>query len=185
MIVLAILTAVLHFGLRYYITPPLGEDVKDRFIERDKFIPSLKNGAGQDGGKLTATNLRQWIHDPANLDARKGYVTPVILPLDLLFLIAAGCLLGFTSQMLAGKISLVGAVPVIAWWTLPVAYMFSDFAEDGMIVTLLSWPGAITDASFQALRLFTMIKLYSIGAAIIQAGLLIAGWLAARAGFIA
>jgi len=51
-IILAILTAVLHVGLRYYITPPLGEDVKDRFIERDKFIPSLKNGAGQDGGRL-------------------------------------------------------------------------------------------------------------------------------------
>jgi len=109
----------------------------------------------------------------------------VILPLDLLFLIAVGCLLGFSSQSLAGRIGLVSAVPTIAWWILPIVYMFADFAEDSMIATLLTWPHAITETSFQALQFITTVKLYSIGAAIIEAGLLIVGWLAARAGLIA
>jgi hypothetical protein len=41
-IVLMVLTAILHLGLRYYITPQLSRDVRDRFIERGRYIPSLK-----------------------------------------------------------------------------------------------------------------------------------------------
>lgn len=185
-VILALVTAVLNIGLRYYVTPPLGEDVKDRFIEQNKYIPSLKNQAGQaDDGKLTTTNLQHWSNDPANLVARQGYVAPVILPLDLLFLIAVGGLLGFSSQSLAGKIGLLSPVPSIAWWVLPVIYMLADLVEDSMIVVLLTWPGTINDTSFQVLRFFTTLKLYAIGAAIAEVGLVIAAWLAARAGLIA
>jgi hypothetical protein len=184
-IVLAIVTAVLHLSLRYYVVPQFGRDVQDRFIERDKYIPSLRDQHLPDNdGALTAANLLRWISDPAHRSYRQGYVTPVILPLDLLFLIAVGSLLGCLSQFLASRIGLISAWPIIVWWVLPLAYMLCDFIEDGLIVILLSWPSLLHETSFQALRVSTTAKLFTIGAAILEVGALLATWIAARLGFI-
>jgi len=180
-IVLAVVTAALHLGLRYCVAPPFGRDVQDRFIERDKYIPSLRDQRLPDNdGALTAPNLLRWINDPANQINRFGYVKPVILPLDLLFLIALGSLLGCLAQLLASRIGLISGWPVIVWWIFPLAYMLCDFIEDGLIVILLSWPSLLHDTSFQALRIFTRAKLFTIGAAVLEVGALIATWIAAR-----
>jgi hypothetical protein len=184
-IVLAVLTALLHLGLRYYITPQFGQDVRDRFIERRKYIPSLKDQQLKDNdGPLTVSNLSLWINDPANQVNRQGYVAPVILPLDVLFLIAVGSLLGCLSQLLASRIGLISGWPVILWWFFPLAYMLCDFIEDVLIVSLLSWPSLLNEVSFPTLRFFTTAKLFTISAAIVETGALIATWIAARFGFI-
>ena len=36
---LAILVALLYFGFKYFITPPYGPDVEDRFIEHQQIHP--------------------------------------------------------------------------------------------------------------------------------------------------
>jgi hypothetical protein len=184
-IVLAIVTTALHLSLRYYVAPQFGRDVQDRFIERDNYIPSLREQHLPDNdGALTAPNLLRWISDPAHRSYRQGYVTPVILPLDLLFLIAVGSFLGCLSQLLASRIGLISAWPTIVWWVFPLAYMLCDFIEDGLIVILLSWPSFLHETSFQALRIFTTAKLFTIGAAMLEVGALVATWIAAWLGII-
>src|ERR1700726_1055317 len=104
----AVLVAILHFGLRCYITPQFGEDVEARFIERSKVIPSIQSRQlpGNDGS-LDEANLALWLSTQANDQARRGYVVPVIIPFDLLFLISLGSLLGFASVLLGNQIGAV------------------------------------------------------------------------------
>jgi hypothetical protein len=184
-IVLMVLTVILHLGLRYYITPQFSQDVRDRFIERGRYIPSLKGQhLKNNDGRLTASNLLLWISDPANQVNRLGYVTPVILPLDVLFLISLGSLLGCLSQLLASRIGPISGWPVIVWWLFPITYLVCDFIEDGLIVSLLSWPGILNPLSFSTLRVFTIAKISAVTIAFLQSGALLLGWVAARLGIL-
>jgi hypothetical protein len=178
LIVLAILVAILQFGLKYFVTPPYGEDVTGRFIERSKFIPSIKAQklAGNDG-TFNISNLALWLAMPENAPIRRGYVTPVILPLDLLFLIALGSLLGWASSMLAVEIGLMSKFSPVIWWIFPLAYLLFDFVEDIFIAVILTWPSLLSPATFWMLTTATTGKLWAIGAAFLQVGLLLAGWL--------
>src|SRR5437879_5018132 len=120
-IILAVLVAILHFGLRYYITPQFGGDVIARFIERGKVIPSIQSRhiPGNDGA-LSEPNLALWLSTPGNDPGRQGYVLPVIIPLDLLFLISLGSLLGFASALLASRIGVVSHLNPVLWWVFPI-----------------------------------------------------------------
>src|SRR5665213_837160 len=182
-IVLTVLTAILHLGLRNYITPQFGQDVLDRFIERDKYISSLKQQNLKDNdGRLTASNLLLWISDPANQVNRRGYVAPVILPLDILFLISLGSLLGCLSQLLASRIGLIAGWPAMVWWLFPATYLVCDLVEDGLIVSLLSWPDTLNAISFAALRFFTVAKILTVTIAFLQNGALLLWWISTRLG---
>jgi hypothetical protein len=125
-----------------------------------------------------------WINDPTNQVNRLGYVTPVILPLDVLFLISLGSLLGCLSQLLASRIGLISAWPVIVWWLFPIAYLVCDFVEDALIVSLLSWPGLLNPLSFSILRGFTITKIATVTIFFLQSGALPLGWVAARLGIV-
>lgn len=48
-IVLAVVFAALHFGLKYWVAPKFGADVEARFVERLKYIPSFKTPGVEDG----------------------------------------------------------------------------------------------------------------------------------------
>ena len=65
-IVVAVIFAILHFGLRYWVTPKFGEDVKARFVERLKYIPSFKAPGDKDGQQdseaaLNEANFAAWL----------------------------------------------------------------------------------------------------------------------------
>ena len=101
-IVLAVVFAILHFGLKFWVAPKFGVDVKARFVERLKYIPSFKTPGGQDGRKddaaaLNEANFAAWLAKPDNRPNRRGYAFPVLFPLDILFLVALGSLLGMAS----------------------------------------------------------------------------------------
>jgi hypothetical protein len=140
-IVLAVLVAILHFGLRYYITPQFGEDVEARFIERSEVIPSIQSRQlpGNDGS-LNEANLAFWLGTQANDQARRGYVVPVIIRFDLLYLISLGSLLGFASALLSSQIGAVSLFNPLLWWIFTIAYIACDMIEDCFIAALLTWP---------------------------------------------
>jgi hypothetical protein len=185
-ILLAVLVAILHFGLRYYVTPQFGEDVEARFIERSKTIPSIqsRNMPGNDGA-LNEANLALWLNTHANDAARRGYVVPVIIPFDLLFLISLGSLLGFASVLLASQIGAVSQFSPMLWWLFPIAYVACDVIEDSFIAALLTWPDLLNAMSFRLLRSATAAKFVTIAIAVAQAGVLGIGWcVAAGSGFL-
>lgn len=148
-------------AMKLFVTPRYGKDVEGRFLERLKFIPSQIE-------VLSATTLSRWLTDKANGDAIRGYIYPVLFPLDLLFLLALGLLLGFASSSLVDRIGFLSNVPVWIWWALPASYMASDLIEDTLIAAILKSRIALTERSFRLLSALTAIKLATVTAAILQ-----------------
>jgi hypothetical protein len=103
----------------------------------------------------------------------QGYATRVI-PLDLIYLLLLGALLGFASTTLAGIIqwpASLSNLPISGLWLLPALYIFFDFAEDLVIFVLLNWPSAI-DRMFRVLTVCRTAKLAAVFAAFVQVFLL-------------
>jgi len=188
-IVVAVIFAILHFGLRYWVTPGFGEDVRARFVERMKYIPSFTAQGDQDGqhgneAALNETNFAAWLAKPGNEASRRGYAFPVLFPLDILFLVALGSLLGMASLLLAAKVGAVSGWPVWVWWLFPVAYMVFDLLEDALLIALLTAPSLLNAGTFRALTAFTSGKIGTVTVAAGQVVLLVLAAAAARFGII-
>jgi len=71
-------------------------------------------------------------------------------------------------QLSRGLVSWPGGIasrPDWLWWILPVVYIAFDFAEDSVIVVLLSWPSSITDGGLKLLSVLRFVRIASVGAA--------------------
>ncbi len=165
-LVLLGLTVALVCALKFVVTPNFGEDVEARFIERLKDIPS------QSPARLTTETLNNWLENPANRNAIRGYVCPVLFPLDIAFLICLGWLLGAGSVALAERSSLLSAIPVWIWWLFPALYIAFDLAEDTTLIGIFTSFLPITDRSYNVLRTFTVVKITTVSLAFAQVGLL-------------
>ncbi len=184
-IVLAVVFAALHFGLKYWVAPKFGDDVKARFVERLKYIPSFKTSGSTDSeAALNEANFAAWLAKPDNQSNRRGYAFPVLFPLDILFLVALASLLGMVSLLLAGQVGAVAGWPVWVWWLFPVSYMAFDLLEDVLLITLLTMPSLLNGGTFRALSAFTSAKIGTVIVAIGQVGLLALACVAARLGII-
>jgi len=160
------MTFGLFLILKFVITPKYGEDVQARFIERIKYIPSQKPEL------LSRDTLAKWLAGTRNGDAISGYVFPVLFPLDYLFLISLGLLLGFASAALAGQFSFLMNVPHWIWWLFPVLYIISDFAEDTAVIAVFKSLIPLTEGSYSLLSILTALKLATISVAVGQVGFL-------------
>jgi hypothetical protein len=165
-IVLFVLTLGLTVVLKFVVTPKYGEDVQARFIERIKYIPSQKPAL------LTQQNLAKWLADEKNDNAVSGYVFPVLFPLDILFLICLGSLLGVASVALADHLNVLSHVPHWIWWLFPALYVVSDLSEDTAVVSVFKSFVPLTPGSFRLLSTLTAIKLATVGVAVAQVGFL-------------
>ncbi|MGX9430182.1 hypothetical protein [Bradyrhizobium sp. LeoA1S1] len=155
------LTLALALALKFLVAPRYGEDVAERFLERLKYIPSQTE-------VLSEATFARWLADSTHAKAIRGYVVPVLFPLDILFLICLGLFLGFASTSLAGRLGFLSAVPTWIWWILPACYMVADLAEDtGLAATLNLWI-TLTPHSFRLLSTLTAIKLATVTMAIGQ-----------------
>jgi hypothetical protein len=161
-IFLFVLTVGLALVLKFVIARKYGDDVQGRFIERLNYIPSQKPKL------LNQDNLAKWLSDEGNRSAIRGYVFPVLFPLDIVFLASLGLLLGVSSVGLASRFDFLTNVPVWVWWIFPALYILSDFAEDATIAAIFGSFAPLTEQSFRALRALTTIKLATIGMAIGQ-----------------
>ncbi len=117
-IVLAVLTAALTLALKFVVAPRYGTDVGARFLERLKYIPSRSE-------PLSEVSLARWLADKTQSEAISGYVVAVLFPLDILFLICLGLLLGFASTPLAERLAILSNIPGRIWWVLPACYIAS------------------------------------------------------------
>src|ERR1700722_18335281 len=99
-----------------------GVDVADRFVERLAYIPSKTQSL------LTRGNLENWLADPEHSVAGKSYGTPVLFPLDLIFLLLLGCFLGVASTAVVGEVPMLGAVPRAIFWILPLLFLLCDLS---------------------------------------------------------
>jgi hypothetical protein len=175
------LFAILQIALVFAVQPNYRPDASARFIERSTTIPSMKEKT-KDEGRLTDENLSAWIINPANEHQRLGYLTPIIFPLDLIYLVSLGCFLGSLSQLSADHVSRLSRWKPRLWWLSPVAYMICDLAEDSIILLTLSKTIALTPNIFALLRAATVAKLFTVTVANIQAVLLVGVWVASRLG---
>jgi hypothetical protein len=139
-----------------------GKAVSERFLERPTELPAE---VGE--GPLTASMLRAWATGSKTAVHARGYARWV-MPLDLVYLVSLGLFLGLAASYLAGLVSWPGWIvscPDWLWWILPVVYIAFDFAEDSLIVVLLSWPSSITEGSVKFLSVLRFVKIASVGAA--------------------
>lgn len=166
-ITLFVLTIILTLILKLFVTPKYGTDVASRFLERLKYIPSQT-------ALLSSTTLSGWLANKANSEAIRGYVYPVLFPLDILFLLSLGLLLGFASGALGSRLEFLSNVPAWIWWVFPFLYMASDLAEDTAIAAIFKTIIPLTDGSYNVLSALTAAKIATVGIAIGQVGFLAA-----------
>ncbi|OCK59868.1 hypothetical protein [Bradyrhizobium sp. LMTR 3] len=164
-VILFALTLALNLALKFFVAPRYGKDVAARFLEHLKYIPSQNEA-------LSQASLARWLADKTQSGAIRGYVFPVLFPLDFLFLICLGLFLGFASVPLAERLEFLSSLPVWIWWMLPICYMAFDIAEDIVIAAIFKSFVPLTADSFRLLSSLTAIKIASVKAAIAQVILL-------------
>lgn len=164
-VILLVTTIGLTLILKFAVTPRYGVDVVQRFLERASFIPSRST-------PIELPSLQAWLADPANKQARVGYVVPVIIPFDIGFLISLGLLLGAASVALAGGMPALAQIPRWIWWAVPACYMIADLIEDGLIALVLTGAIELDAGPFFLLGGFKLLKLATVTAAIGQVAFL-------------
>ena len=157
----AAVTILLQFTIPHF-SSPYGAAVKARFVERSKTIPEGEVG----DVPLNEQSLRQWILSFP--ESAKGYASPVLFPLDILFLFALGLALATGSVFFARHAVLVSEVWPVIWWIIPMVYLVSDLVEDVLLIGVLKNPQRLTAQSFSRLALATDIKIKSVTAGFCQ-----------------
>lgn len=89
--------------------PPGSTDVPSRFLEHLNYIPSFKSPS--DAGSLSYETLRAWFADPQNADQQDIYVSPVVIPVDLLYLLSIGFFLGTLSRFAVLRVPSLAGPP--------------------------------------------------------------------------
>jgi hypothetical protein len=150
--VLAAVTLLLQVGMPL-VSVKYGPAVKARFVERSKMIP----GDHSPELPLTRQTLTDWILQHPTEAA--GYASPVLFPLDLLFLISLATALGFGSEWLARHGLFISGLPWWVWWAPPAVYAFADLSEDAMLVVMFKDPDWISPGTFWWLEQSTLLKI--------------------------
>jgi hypothetical protein len=121
------------------------------------------------GDPYTVDSLRDRVKKDTVRAAR--YVCPVLVPLDLLFLVFLGATLAIVSVMSASAVSWLSGA---AWLfvLLPALYVGVDLAEDALLVRLLAWPDTVTTGMVTVVRALTSIKIWAVKLAFAQTVLL-------------
>jgi len=128
----------------------------------------------------TNDSLRTWISKHER--EAKWYAFPILVPVDLLFMVFLAALLALASVALAGQI---GALREHAWLftALPALYLAADLAEDALLVRFLFAPEAIGPAMVRCTQVLTKVKIWSVKSAALQtAALLVAVFIIDRCG---
>jgi len=113
----------------------------------------------------TADWLKDWVSK--NPDAALKYVSPLLFPLDLIFLLFMGAALAMASYKFAAAQSvLASALPLFL--VLPLLYIAADLTEGLFLARMLRSPEAITPSLVTVVQSITKIKIWSFVASIGQ-----------------
>ena len=113
----------------------------------------------------TADSLKIWIGE--HEQAARKYVSPILFPIDLVFLIFAGAALAMASFRFAGAHSLLASSAPL-FLILPILYALADGVEDILLARMLSAPDTITPSLVGFVQCVTKVKIWSFTAAIGQ-----------------
>lgn len=168
-ILLAAITIVLMFVIRS-VAECYGPKTGARYFESNTTyeVDSLRKFAkgtsveDQPGKNMndSCTKLFKFIKllmPDRKTDAARGYVIPVLFPLDLIFMFALGGFIALGSLTLAGSTSM----PRPWYWLLliaPALYAITDLVEDSMLARFLTWPDTIGENGVRLLQTLTWIK---------------------------
>lgn len=162
LVVLLAVTAMLLVGGRW-VARPFGPEVAARVLET----------SARDHSE---TLLRLHRERP---EAARGYALPVLVPIDLLFLLSLGALFVVASLV---ALSFTAVAP--RWSALvlilPLIYVVADTVEDVLLVRMLNDSAAVVPLSALAAQL-TRVKLASLWLCLSQVGLLAVAAAAAEA----
>ena len=150
----AILLGVLTVALTFIVggvASRQGPNVLARFLERDT--------------RYTREELRRWVSE--NSANARAYAFPILFPLDLLFLLCLGGFVAAGSWSVGREIGITGG---FHRWLLaaPLLYVAADLLEDVALAWMLTSADRITDATVQATKLLTMVKLVASSLSIVQ-----------------
>lgn len=161
--ILAGLTIAVYFYF-HKITPMIGRDVDARFIERLDTIPSSAE-------VISEASLGKWI--ASHPMEANGYLSPVIFPLDFFFMFTLSGALALLCIACADSLPFLRNIHFLVWAALPVLYLVADLCEDSQMVWILSLPERLNSTSYSVLRAFTAIKLITVKASFVEAGVLV------------
>lgn len=113
----------------------------------------------------TADSLKTWIAD--NGAAARKYVSPILFPIDVIFLIFAGAALAVASFRFAGAHDLLASSAPL-FLILPILYVLADGLEDILLARMLSAQDTITPSLVGFVQGVTKVKIWSFTAAIGQ-----------------
>jgi hypothetical protein len=188
LIFLAAVAIGLSFVIRAAAEKKGGPAVGTRFLESPDGLRALVDGTLPIGpaaaaGKteiapeLVAEKLHDWIR--ANETHAKAYARPILIPYDIVFLIALGLFLVIAPPLIAwpavtGWMGLPAGAVVLAIFALPgVVYLIVDVIEDVTLARYLTGKKPIAADSVRATMRLTAIKITSV-----QAGLALTAALA-------
>lgn len=154
----AAIVLALQFGIPA-ISMQYGPAVEARFVERLNIIPGPKEVP------LDLQNLKDWII--ANSAAARGYVCPVLFPLDFIFMLALAAATAVGAALTARHAPWISDWPRWIWFIIPVIYLVADFVEDVLLIGVLRKPASLAVGNFAMLARATSIKIKTATAAII------------------
>jgi hypothetical protein len=145
----------------------VGAAVSARFLERSASIPPEPQTAPV---AVNESSLRAWVTSADTAAFARAYARRV-MPLDFLYLLALGGFLAMGAYALAGNVDwppALASLPRWTWLILPLFYTLADFAEDCLIVLLMTSPSRITKSSVDALSFLRKLKIASSALSILQ-----------------
>ena len=158
------LTLLLQFGIPL-VSKRYGAAVEARFVERLKPIPEPQPVA------LDLPNLKNWF--VANPASARGYASPVLWPLDFVFMFALAAATASGAVLAAPHVGWVSGWPWWMWCIFPAIYLAADFVEDVLLLSFLRNPASLSRGNYGVLSTTTRIKIVFAIAAIIVASILI------------
>jgi hypothetical protein len=145
----------------------VGTAVSDRFLERSTTIPPEPATAPV---PIDKDSLRAWVTAKQTASYARAYACRV-MPLDFLYLLMLGGFLALGAYTLASAVAwplALAWLPLWAWLVFPALYTLADFAEDCLIVVLMTQPSRISKSSVDALAFLRNAKIGSNILAITQ-----------------
>jgi len=130
-------------------------------------------------GSYSGKELRAWLADPNKKEAVSRYVFPVLIPIDILFIVLFAVAVALTSLALAPELK----IPpdwYLALLLLPLCFAVADLSEDSLIIHALTSPDAATDKYVAVMKAVTGLKFVTFSLAAGQAGLMVAASFVAR-----
>ena len=148
-------------------TSVVGSAVANRFLERSKTIPPEPQAAPV---PIDESHLRAWVTSEDTAAYAHAYAWRV-MPLDFIYLVVLGGFLALGAYTLASAVAWpppLARLPLWIWLIFPAVYVIADFAEDFLIILLMTQPSRISSLTVDALTFLRNAKIGSNIVAITQ-----------------